>query len=231
MDLGGKDFTGLVKMRQKDKFFVSWSGGKDSYLSLIKTREAGMNVGSLVTFVNNDGWSMSHGLPQTVLQKQAALLGIPLVTEPVTWGEYEKGFYKVVGELKSRGFKGGVFGDINLSEHRHWVENACERAGISCFLPLWGMEEEEVLAELLRRKAELLVVALRSDLLHPGWIGRLLDNHFIDGLREKGVSPCGERGEYHTLAVYGPFFKERLEVSWRGYKQKDNVIFLNYLCL
>jgi len=213
----------------KDKVFVSWSGGKDSYLSLLKAAEAGLEIGSLVTFIQEDqACSMSHGLPLPLLQKQSRALGIPHLSEPVVWKSYEKGFQRVVTELKQQGFRGGVFGDINLPEHRQWVEQACRRADIMPYLPLWGMEEEAVLAQLLEKKAELLIVAIRCDLLAEKWLGGYLGQEFIHELKSRDISVCGERGEYHTLAVYGPLFSERVDVTIKGNRRNGNVLLLDY---
>ena len=215
---------------QREKIFVSWSGGKDSYLSLIKAREAGLKIGSLLTFIGKDvERSMSHGLPLELLQRQSHALGIPHVLEPVSWDDYEQGFQRVVGELTEKGFTGGVFGDINLLGHRQWVEEACRKAGINPYLPLWGMEEEAVLAELLSHNAELLIVALRPDLLDAKWLGRILGQDFIRELTAAGLSPCGERGEYHTMALFGPHFKKKVELQYQGTRQSGNVLFLDYL--
>ncbi|MEW5922254.1 MAG: diphthine--ammonia ligase [Bacillota bacterium] len=215
---------------QGNKVFVSWSGGKDSYLSLIKAKAAGLEPGSLFTFINRDqACSMSHGLPLQLLQRQARALGIPHVAEPVTWEGYEKGFHRVVAGLRQEGYGGGVFGDINLPEHRQWVEQACSKAGITPYLPLWGMAEEEVLAQLLEENAELLIVALRSDLLEEKWLGSILGQEFIRELRARGISLCGERGEYHTMALDGPFFQERVEVKIKGTRPSGQVLFLDYL--
>jgi diphthamide synthase (EF-2-diphthine--ammonia ligase) len=43
------------------------------------------------------------------------------------------------------------------------------------------------------------------------------------------LSPCGEAGEYHTLVVNGPLFKEKLEVEVSGYRSEEKVIFLGYI--
>lgn len=213
----------------KEKVFVSWSGGKDSYLSLLKAAQEGLKIGSLLTFIQEDqACSMSHGLPLTLLQKQSRALGIPHLAEPVIWKSYEKGFQRVVTELKEQGFSGGIFGDINLPEHRDWVEQACRRADIKPYLPLWGMDEETVLAQLLEKKAELLIVAIRCDLLAEKWLGSYLGLEFIHELKSRGISICGERGEYHTMAVNGPLFSERVDVTIKGNRRNGNVLFLNY---
>ena len=213
-----------------EKVFVSWSGGKDSYLSLIKAKEAGMDTSSLVTFINKDhSCSMSHGLPLQLFHRQSRALEISQVLEPVSWDDYEKGFQRVMVKLIEKGYTGGVFGDINLPGHKQWVEDACSKAGINPYLPLWGMKEEKVLEELLNQNAELLIVALRPDLVDAKWLGRTLDWNFIGELKKNGLSPCGESGEYHTMAIFGPLFKERIDLPCKGTRQSGQVLFLDYL--
>ena len=215
-------------MNAGEKVFVSWSGGKDAYLALLKAREAGLQPGCLLTFINKDSCSMSHNLPVELLSGQARALNLPQILEPVTWDSYEETFHRVSCELKQKGFTGGVFGDINITEHRHWLEKACARVAVNCYLPLWGLQEEDILSELLALKAELLIVALRKDLLEDKWLGRLLNVDFIQEVKCRGLSPCGESGEYHTLVVNGPLFKEKLEVEVSGYRSEEKVIFLDY---
>ncbi len=205
--------------------FVSWSGGKDCYLALQKAVEQGLTVTTLTTFVSKEGRNTAHGVDTAVLRRQASALGLPLEIEPVTWEEYEKGFLNVVARLKKEGVTGGVFGDINLQEHRQWIETRCRRHSITPFFPLWGMEEIDVVRELLRRKARLLIVALRGDLLDEEWIGQELDEQFLQLCLERGLSPCGENGEYHTLAIGGPLFQEHLEFERGAIRQQGNLLY------
>ncbi|MDO9535194.1 MAG: diphthine--ammonia ligase [Bacillota bacterium] len=210
----------------EQKVFVSWSGGKDSYLSLLKAREMGLAVHTLVTFMNSEERSMSHGLSRELLQEQASALGLPLEVEMVTWEDYENGFMRVTDRLKEKGITGGVFGDINLQEHRDWVEKMCSLASLSSFLPLFGMEEKEVLSELLGRGARLVLVSLRDDFLDEKWLGKEIDGDFYEVCRSRGVSPCGENGEYHTLAVDGPFFNSPLSFHPDGIEKVKEWNFL-----
>jgi diphthamide synthase (EF-2-diphthine--ammonia ligase) len=54
-----------------DRVFVSWSGGKDSYLSMLMAQEQGLEVACLLSFVGGDGYSRSHGLKTAMLRQQA----------------------------------------------------------------------------------------------------------------------------------------------------------------
>lgn len=209
------------------KAYASWSGGKDCYLALQKAMEQGLSVTTLVTFINEEGRCMSHGIDTVVLHRQARALGLTLKTVPVSRKEYDQGFINVTTDLKEEGVTGGVFGDINLPEHRQWIESRCRRQSITPFFPLWGMEETAVVRELLARKAHLLIVALRSDLLDEKWIGRELDEQFLQLCLERGLSPCGENGEYHTLAIGGPLFREHLNFKKGEILRRDNLLYQN----
>jgi len=209
---GEKIWQMILKSITGDKVFVSWSGGKDSYLALLKAREAGLEVVSLLCFISADGESRSHGIKADVLEKQSGLLGIPLHTEAVTWKSYEDGFVRAVYHLKEqKKITGGVFGDINLVEHRQWVEKMCKRCGINYNLPLWMMEEEKVSRELIDRDGRALLVALRHDVLDEKWLGHYMDERYIQHCLEQEISPCGEGGEAHTLVTGGPLFSRPLE--------------------
>lgn len=214
-------------MKTKKKAFVSWSGGKDSYLSFIKAREAGFEIVRLLNFTGNEGRSMSHGVSDSLLKKQAICLGIPLVSRIVTWESYETGFKEAASRFKSEGITTGIFGDINLQDHRTWVENSCEAVGISPHLPLWMMAEELVVNELIDRRCRLLIVSIDPTVISKEWLGKELDSEFMEVCKKKGISVCGESGEYHTLAVDGPYFNEPLEVKPIGVKEISGKLFLD----
>ncbi len=206
-----------------DRVFVAWSGGKDSYLSLLQAKDQGLNIVCLLSFISADGESRSHGLKTEMLEQQAELLGIPLETEEVTWKTYEDGFERAVNRIKlERDVQGGVFGDINLDEHREWVIKMCKRCDIDHNLPLWHREERKVTEDLLAKGGEAVVVAIRSDLVENSWLGRIIDRDFIDYCVSKGISPCGEGGETHTLVVNGPLFRNPLQYRPGEVKNREN---------
>jgi diphthine-ammonia ligase len=213
----------IYKSSPGDKVFISWSGGKDSYLAMLFAKEHGLEPACLLSFTGADGQSRSHGLKTAVLEAQASALGIPLHTEEVTWEGYEDGFENAVNELNEKyGISGGVFGDINLQEHFDWVEKMCLRCGINHNLPLWMMEEKMVSEELIRLGGKAILVAIRNDLVDEKWLGRIMDTEYIDYCLSIGISPCGEGGEAHTLVIDGPLFKTPLSYNTGKIHHKDN---------
>ena len=209
-----------------EKFFVSWSGGKDSYLSLLFACDMGLNVECLLTFTDEDGQSRSHGISIDILRRQAEALGLRLETEKVTWKKYEEGFIRATDRFKSQGITGGVFGDINLQDHRDWIEKICERCNITYQLPLWGMSERKLFEKLLDRGGKAVIVSVCNERIQEDWLGSYLNKSFLRFCESKGLSPCGERGEYHTLVVDGPFFSKPLKCHFGRINQKGKRSYL-----
>ena len=196
------------------RVFASWSGGKDSALAGYRAIGTGLEVSCLLNMATEGGErSRTHGLSTAVLQVQAQAIGIPLVQRRATWESYEAEFKVVLRVLRQEGIEGGVFGDIDLDEHRQWVERVCGEAGITPYLPLWGERQEEIMRDFINLGFEAAVVTTRSDLMGEEWLGRKIDLDFLKQLEEtEGITPCGEAGEYHTFVTDGPLFNQRVEI-------------------
>lgn len=190
------------------KAFVSFSGGKDSHLSLWKAKSVGFDVVALLSMVREDGeYSASHRIPKEVLERQSAALGIPITVCPTSWEEYEENFSRCLVEFREQGIIFGVFGDIDLEEHREWVEQICSRCGIVPFLPLWGKDHREVALEVIQEGFEAYVTVVRNDVVPVAFLGRRFDKTLLEECIALGIDPCGEKGEFHTLVVSGPLYR------------------------
>jgi diphthine-ammonia ligase len=197
--------------------FISWSGGKDSCLACYRAVQNGLKVRYLLNMINEDGKrSRSHGLSVGTLQLQAQALDFPLVQRRASWDDYEAEFKEALQAFKEEGIDGGIFGDIDLEEHRQWVERVCQETGITPYLPLWGLPQEKIMRDFIGLGFEAIVVTTRADTLGEEWLGRKIDRDFLKQIDEmekkKGVTPCGEAGEYHTFVVDGPLFIQRIEI-------------------
>ena len=197
--------------------FTSWSGGKDCCLACYRAVARGLKVRYLANMVAEDSKrSYSHGLAPRVLEAQAQAIGIPLIQQRARRDNYEAEFKKMLLSLKEEGVSGGVFGDIDLDEHRQWIERVCGEVAVTPHLPLWGEEQGKLLKDFISLGFTAIVVAAKAELFDREWLGRKVDRDFLDHLeflgKSKGVTPCGEAGEYHTLVVDGPLFERRLEI-------------------
>ena len=126
--------------------------------------------------------------------------------------ETEQQFKKMVLDHESRSIQGGVFGDINLQEHRDWIEKVCGETGIKPFLPLWHDNYDKLLNDFIGGGFEAMVVSAKTSLVEEYWIGRPFDWEFVRYLESKGLDRLGEKGEFHTLVTNGPIFKQPLKI-------------------
>jgi diphthine-ammonia ligase len=117
-----------------------------------------------------------------------------------------------VQNLLPSGFKGMVFGDIYLQEHKDWVERVCSELGIEAIEPLWGKDTEEVLCSFIEKGFEAVIVSAQSELIEEDWVGKRVNRSFLNYLKRKNLNVCGENGEYHTLVMYGPIFKRPIQL-------------------
>jgi uncharacterized protein (TIGR00290 family) len=195
--------------------FASWSGGKDCCLALHRAKASGMDIRYLANMVTEDGKrSCSHGISAAVIKRQSEALGISIVQRPTTGDTYEAVFIKTLKDFRQEGIEAGVFGDIDFQPHRDWIEKVCAAAGITPHLPLWQENQEKLIEEFIDAGFKAVVVAVKAELLGKEALGRTVDRKFLAYLAEldKGITPCGEAGEFHTLVVDGPLFQKRLEI-------------------
>ncbi len=208
--------------------FCSWSGGKDSALALHEAKAAGALPRLLVTMMTESGdRSRSHGLRRSVLQAQADAMGMPIRFGAASWPHYERGFTGLVEEAHEQGATTGVFGDIDIEDHREWVDRVCRQAGASACLPLWGRDRSRVVEHLLDAGFKAVIVAVRDGVLPETLLGRAIDEAVLEEIESAGADPAGEHGEYHSLVVDGPIFERPVDVVLGEASLRDGVWFLD----
>ncbi len=190
------------------QYVCSWSGGKDSCLALHRAVEKWGKPRYLLSMLAEEGtYSRSHGIPRRVLEDQAEALGTTLRLGVASWEDYERVFVEGLQGMASEGVATGVFGDIDLDEHRAWEEMVCSRAGMQAELPLWRGDHEALAEEFLAAGYEAIVVTVRTDALPEEFLGEPYTRRFLAKVRSVGVDVAGEGGEFHTLVVDGPLFR------------------------
>jgi uncharacterized protein (TIGR00290 family) len=190
----------------------SSSGGKDSLLALWHAKAQGIDVTTLLTMFDETGQrSRSHGVSLSLMQQQAASLGMQLVTPSASWKTYEATFVAQLKQLKESGHEAVVFGDIDLQPHRDWEEKVCAQAGLQAVLPLWQRSRLELARQSLELGFKSIVVCVDHKFLPREFAGRWYDESFIADLPD-GVDACGENGEFHTFVYDGPMFSSALAV-------------------
>lgn len=211
----------------KKNMFCSWSGGKDSCLSLYRALKTN-NITCLITAMLETGEvSRSHGLCIAVLRAQADSLNIPLLIFNTTWQDYEANFNKILSHLKNKhNLDGGIFGDLDIEEHKIWCEQLCKNNSMKAYHPLWKEERVAILSEFIEMGFKAKVIAVNEKKLHRDYLGRDLDKELIEEFEEKNIDICGENGEYHTVVYDGPIFSRPLNLKHGEVSLKDGYWYL-----
>lgn len=199
-----------------DSAFMNWSGGKDSALCLYKALQSKQcNIQCLLTNVNASHNRVSmHGVRRSLLEMQAASIGIPLQTielpEEPTMEEYENIMTKKLHQLKSSGFTKALFGDIFLEDLKNYREQKLKQFDIDCIFPLWKIDTTELIKEFIALGFKAIIVCINENYLDKSFCGRLIDESFINDL-PNNVDVCGENGEFHSFVFDGPIFKQPIK--------------------
>ena len=199
------------------KVAVSWAGGKDSCLAYYRAMLAGYEVSHLLNFITQDTkFSMTHGSSSELLRSQAKAIGTPIIQRKTAWISYEQELKNTINKLKEEGIQGMVFGEIDLQEHKDWVEKVCKEVNVKPILPLWGDKPKEIPRDLTRKGFQAVVVSVKDKIPGKEWLEKKINKDFIEELyyfKDKfGLHPCGENGEYHTFVVDGPMFKDAIDI-------------------
>jgi uncharacterized protein (TIGR00290 family) len=198
-------------------FVCSWSGGKDSCLAYHAAVRAGGVPRWLLCMADETGArTRSHALPVEFVHRQAAALGLPLMVRSATWEQYEDQFIAALRELAADGVRAGVFGDIDIEDHRAWEEKVCAAAGLAAFLPLWGMPRRGLLDEVFAAGIRATIVTTEARMLGDAFIGRELTPAVVDEIEAAGSDAAGELGEYHTAVTDAPLFVVPVPLRVRG---------------
>lgn len=195
-------------------FLCSWSGGKDSTYAFSKAVQLGYKPSVLLNVMNEFGnRSRSHGIPKNILQAQAKAIGLPIHFFNSTWGDYEVNYIENLKYLAERyPITHSVFGDIDIEMHREWEEKVSKAANLKAVLPLWQGNRKQLVLEMIDVGIEAMIVSCNQE-LGSQFLGRIIDTDIINEFEAMGVDTCGENGEYHTLVVNAPFFKNKIDVK------------------
>lgn len=214
-------------MKTVEKVVISWSGGKDSALalqSIILGHE--YEIASLMTTVNAAYGRISiHGVRRSLLQKQAASLGIPLLeiflSSNITNESYGRIMEREMRKLKEAKIGKVVFGDLFLEDVRKYREKNLKKVGMEAVFPLWGRSTKEVVEQFLQTGFKAIVTCVDTTQLDGSFAGLEINADFIADL-PAGVDPCGENGEFHTFVFDGPIFSTPVRFSKGEIVLRDN---------
>jgi uncharacterized protein (TIGR00290 family) len=218
----------------KETILMSWSGGKDSALSLYELQRAGgYTVAALLTTITEvyDRISM-HGVRRVLLERQAESLGLPLHPIFIPPGgvnlEYESKMEQALRMHQQNGVQRVAFGDIFLEDLRKYREANLARIGMAGLFPIWKRDTRELVRSFLAFGFRAIVVCVDPRYLGAGFAGKMIDEEFLREL-PVGVDPCGENGEFHSFVFDGPIFQVPVKFSVGEVVLRDSFHFCDLL--
>jgi len=215
------------------KTMLSWSSGKDSAWALKILKEcAGIELCGLFTTINAsfDRVAM-HAVRRELVEAQARAAGLALFTidipHPCPDDIYADRMGAFVEKARQHGVEAMAFGDLYLADIRAYREAMLAHTGITPLFPLWGKDTRELARVMIAGGLRAFVTCVDSGRLDAAFAGRAFDLDFL-AAPPQGVDPCGENGEFHTLAVAGPMFSTIIQVRPGEITARDGFVFADF---
>jgi uncharacterized protein (TIGR00290 family) len=195
------------------KLVVSWSGGKDSAMSLYELRCGNRYevVGLLTTITQDYDRISMHGVRRILLEQQAESVGIPLrkilIPKTCTNEIYERLMAEEMEQLKREGIFHVAFGDIFLQDLKDYREQNLANAGMTGVFPIWKRDSRELVESFIYLGFKSIISTCDPRVIGQAFCGRVIDKRFLSEL-PVSVDPAGENGEFHSFTFNGPIFKQ-----------------------
>ncbi len=212
---------------------LSWSGGKDSALTLWTLRRQDVEPEALITTVTDsyDRISM-HGVRRELLARQADAAGIPLIEvriPPACVNEvYEARMAQAFASPPLSDVEEVAFGDLFLEDVRAYREERLAATGRRGLFPLWGHDTGVLAREFIAAGFQARIVSLDPRVLDASFAGRAYDEQLLAEL-PASVNPCGENGEFHTFVHAGPIFSQPVACETGEVVEREGFVFCDLL--
>ncbi len=202
------------------KLGVLFSGGKDSTYALFKAMEKNEIV-CLISIISKNKESYMFHVPNiSLVDLQAEAIGLPLIKK-ITDGVKEeelRDLKDVIKEAKEKfEIEGIVTGAVESVYQSERIQKICDDLGLKCVNPLWKVNQEDLLNELVKNKFKVVISGVFADFLDEKFLGKEINEEIINELvklNEKyQISPAGEGGEIETTVLDAPFFKKKIVVE------------------
>ena len=182
-----------------------WSGGKDSFLTLMHLLEEKRNVVLLTSFGVHTSRVSIQDIHIKNIAKQSEFLKIPLCLVPLyPNSDYKRAIeeaLKMIQDRTSNPIKRLVFGDLHLEDIRKWRVDTWSEYEVST--PLFGDPYEELLAKLWEHKKEMnLSITLSTEVKTPNGVlptGTPYTPELVAELEKSNIDIMLENGEGHTF--------------------------------
>jgi uncharacterized protein (TIGR00290 family) len=216
------------------RVLVSWSSGKDSAWALHTLRQQpDIKICGLVTTFNNAADRVAmHAVRRTLVEMQAARVGLPLWSVELPWpcsnAEYEDRMRAVCERAIAERVDAIAFGDLFLEDIRAYRIRQLEGTCLEPLFPIWGIPTAELGREMIRGGVKARLTCVDPSKLDPVFAGREYSDELLNDL-PRAVDACGENGEFHTFVYDAPVFSAPITIRGGGVVTRDGFVFADVL--
>ena len=211
------------------KLGVLFSGGKDSCYAMFKAMQDN-EIKVLITVISENPESYMFHVPNIEITKiQAEAIDLPIiykVTKGVKEEELDDLKQAIIEAKEKFGIGGIVTGAVESVYQSTRIQKICDELGLTCVNPIWKIDQEQLLRDLLENKFEIIISGFFAYPFDETILGKVIDEKLIDELvelrKKYEISPAGEGGEIETTVLDAPFFKKKIEITDSEVKLDNN---------
>ena len=197
-----------------------YSGGKDSTYALHWAFLQGHDIACLLTvYPEARGSWLFHYSGLEAVKYQARAMNIPLIYKVAKVGEKseEKALDDIIYEaIRKYKIEALVAGALLSDYQRMRISMVAEKYGLPVHTPLWRINQEKYLCEVIRHGIKFIIISLSVYGLPKDLVGKIIDLEYAEKIislsKKIEFNPAFEGGEAETLVVDAPLFKKKLKV-------------------
>lgn len=198
------------------KLGVLFSSGKDSLSAAYIMQQQNYQLTCLITMRSDNPDSYMFQTAGTELTKlQAEAMNLPLI-EQTTEGKKEDELKDLELAIKrakeEHKIEGIVSGALFSTYQRDRIEKICDKLGLKIFSPLWHKSQEQHMLEVLRNNIHAIITAIAADGLDESWLGKEINEDFINKIKKITSNVAGEGGEFESLVLDCPLFTKKIKL-------------------
>lgn len=133
-------------------------------------------------------------------------------------GDETEDLFELLSNVKAHHpeVEGVSIGAILSNYQRVRMEHVCRRLGLTPLCYLWQRDQRELLSEMIEAGMDCILIKVAGIGLTTKHLGKTLAQMqpMLQKLNDQyGLHVCGEGGEYETLTLDCPLFKQRIQVQ------------------
>ena len=215
-----------------------FSGGKDSAYAIYMVQKQGHDISCLLSvFPKSDESHLLHHPNMAWTKLQSESMNIPqlLISSDSDNTDEELSKLEILLQKAKEQYdiEGVVHGGIKSTFQKDKFETLCSKLNLIIVAPLWGIESQQYMNDLLDSKFEFIMTVVSSDGLDDSWLGKLISRSDIDILKRLsqkfGFNLNFEGGEAETFVINCPLFTNSIKINkfekiWDGYRGRFEIV-------